>query len=191
MSIRFISEVLDEVSKADSEEKKIALLRKYDTIPLKKILYAALVTKVKFLIEGEVKYKPTDVPHGLADTSLYQEVKKLYLFVEGGSPIAAAKRLEIYTVLLETIQKDEAEVLECTRLKTLSARYNLSRSVVEKAFPGLLPDEPTTEPVKAGRPIGTPNSLEAKKKHRQKKQKKREQEVTVEPKVESDNGPTE
>jgi hypothetical protein len=180
MPLTFISEVLDDIKKAETEEKKISLLHQHQNVPLKKILYAALVSKVKFLIEGKVKYTPLDIPAGLADTSLFQEVKKLYLFVEGGAKLTDQKRLDIYTVILESLQKDEAEVLESVRTKTLSEKYNLPRSVVEKAFPNFLPVEVAPESITPiGRPKGAPNTQESKAKRKQRKldkQAKKEQE---------------
>jgi hypothetical protein len=72
---------------------------------------------------------------------LYAELRRLYLFIEGGNPsLTKVKREYLFIQLLESIDKQDAELLVAVKDKKLPYK-GLTASVVKKAFPGLLPED--------------------------------------------------
>ncbi len=142
-STLFISEILNKISQESEENKKIEILRKNVSVPLKNLLFLAFSNTTKFLLPNEpATYKPLDWPCDMGDLDLYSASKKLYLFLEGGNnKLKQQKREMMYLNMLEIMSKEESEVLESIRLRTLDTKYNLDVDVVKKAFPDLLTEE--------------------------------------------------
>lgn len=142
----FISEIFEKISGMTDDALKIKILKENECIPIKQILFAGFSPDVKFLLpEGPTPYKPKDVPIGLADTNLYREARKLYLFVSvsgsvGNSRLPQVKREALWVNLLEQVQKDEALVLDAVKNRQLESKYRITKSIVDAVFPGMLPE---------------------------------------------------
>lgn len=139
----YIPEILEEIKKAN-DEKKLKLLKEHDSVPLRTILKANYSLLVKFLLPADpAPYKPNELNICLCDTNLYREARRLYLFVEGGhQTLNQIRREQLWIQLLESLNKDEANLLEIVKNRNLEKEYNLSRKIVEQAYPDLL--EPLT-----------------------------------------------
>lgn len=135
-----ISSILKTVSEGKTVNDKVALLQQLATEPVLIILKYAFDPSIKFILpEGAPPYKPCEFLD--QEGRLYAELRRLYLFVEGGNPsLTKVKREFLFIQLLESIDKQDAELLCAVKDKKLPYK-GLTVSVVKKAFPGLLPDE--------------------------------------------------
>jgi hypothetical protein len=133
-------EILEECSKGKSVEERVALLHKHNSPALQTILKYALDPAIKFLLPDTTPpYKPTDFLD--QENRLYTELRRLYLFVEGGNPnLTTFKREMLFIQLLESIDKKDAILMCAVKDKKLPFK-ELNAKVVKKAFPELLPEE--------------------------------------------------
>ena len=94
-SAPLLSEILTKVNNAKDKPKKIAVLRKNDSQPLRQVLKGAFDPKIKWdLPEGNPPYTENDAPAGTEHTTLYTEARRLYYFVEGadGNKLSKTKK---------------------------------------------------------------------------------------------------
>ena len=69
------SEVLDRVHKAKTKDKKVAILKEYNTDSLRMLLKAAFDPKIEWVFpEGEVPYTPNDTPEGKEHTVMLEGI---------------------------------------------------------------------------------------------------------------------
>ena len=132
-----MSEILSKANAIADSEKRREFIYQNDSLPLRALLKYCYDPKIKFLLpEGPAPYKPTD--HVESQGMLYSEVKKLYLFIENGHPtLSQVKREHIFITLLESLDKDDAELLVHVKDKKLPYKL-ITKKFVEKTFPGLL-----------------------------------------------------
>ena len=133
-------EILKECSEGKTVEDRVALLHKNGSQALVTLLKYAFDPNIKFLLpDTDPPYKPTDFLD--QENRLYTELRRLYLFVEGGNPnLSTLKRESLFIQLLESIDKNDAVLLCHVKNKKLPFKQ-LNAKVVAKAFPGLLPEE--------------------------------------------------
>ena len=132
-----ISEILQKVNNAKTKAEKSHLLLQYNSQTLRSLfIWNYDDSVVSMLPDGDVPYKKNDVPKGTEHSYLEVEGKKLYYFVKGGANISQMKREEIFIGLLETLHKDEAEILCLVKDKNLQKRYTrISKALIEETFP--------------------------------------------------------
>ena len=109
----FISEILELVHKQRSKAKKIEVLKDYRDDALTAILIWNFdPSVVSALPEGDVPYKPNDVPEGTDHTSLRREWKNLYHFIKGGNDgLNMLRRESMFVQMLEGLHPKEAEIV--------------------------------------------------------------------------------
>ena len=132
-----IAEVLTKVNNAKTKDKKIAILKENDSQALRAIIKSSFDPNIKWdMPEGQVPYKPNEVPEGTEHTKLYAEYKKLYRFCKGGDPkLQSMRREQLFVQMLEGLPKDEAKGLIQAKDKILHRTYKgLSDAVVKAAF---------------------------------------------------------
>ena len=132
-----IAEVLKKVNNAKTKSKKIAVLKENDTEALRMIIKSSFDPKIKWAMpEGQVPYKPNEVPEGTEHTVLMQEAKRLWHFIEGADNQTPRMRKEtMFIQMLEGLHEDEAKVLCYAKDKQLHKVYKgLSHEVVKTAF---------------------------------------------------------
>jgi hypothetical protein len=129
-------EIFTQVNNAKDKSLKIEVLRKHDSQGLRQILKAAFDPKIVFDVpEGIPPYMANEAPAGTDHTSLLDEVRKLYLFIKGGSTIPKIKKETLFIQMLEALHKDDAEVLINIKDKKLNLVYKgLTENVVKEAF---------------------------------------------------------
>ncbi len=135
----FQSEILDLVSKQRSRDKKVEVLQEYRNDALVSLLIWNFDDSVfSALPEGEVPYKPNDAPSGTEHTSLRQEQRHFYNFIQGGNDsLSKTRREAIFIQILETLLPEEAELLCLVKDQRLTDKYKLSRAVVAEAYPDI------------------------------------------------------
>lgn len=133
-----LSEILEEVSKVKKKEERIEELRKHgDNRALLQILQYAFDPRVKWLLpEGTPPFKKNEYID--QESNLYAEMRRLYLFVEGGNPnLTTTKREMLFIGLLETVAPADAVLLCAVKDKKLPFK-TITAEIVNEAFPGLL-----------------------------------------------------
>lgn len=135
-----ISEILNKVSEIPSKKEKIEYLQKNQSRQLLDILRYAYDDRIKFLLpEGAVPYKPCPFPG--QEASLYQESRRLYLFVEGGNPnLKQMKRELLFIQLLEMLDPNDAKLIVAVKDKKLPYK-GVNKKLIEEAFPGLVNEQ--------------------------------------------------
>jgi hypothetical protein len=86
--------------------------------------------------EGEVPFKPNDVPMGTEHTVLAMEAKKLWHFIKGAdNQTPQHKKETMFIQMLEGLHESEAKLLVAAKDKRLHQVYKgLSQQVVKEAF---------------------------------------------------------
>lgn len=133
-----IFEILDKVDKAQTRSEKINLLRKNDQQPFRDLLQGCFDARIKWLLpEGPVPFKPNKAKN--LEGVLWPEIKKLYLFVEGGNPnLSQSKRETLFIQLLETLDIKEANLLVSIKDKVMpfaSVTYDLIKEAYNVNWP--------------------------------------------------------
>ena len=78
------SEILDKVHKAKNKDQKVMILKQNDSEGLRMVIKSSFDPKIEWSMpEGEVPFKPNDVPMGTEHTVLAMEAKKLWHFIKG------------------------------------------------------------------------------------------------------------
>lgn len=132
-----VAEILEEASKITKKEERIQFLRANANPALAKILQWTYDPRIKWLLpEGKVPYNPTKYLD--QEGNLYNEIRRLYLFVEGGNPnLKPVRREFLFIQLLESLSPKEAELLSAVKDKKIPYK-GITSKFVEEAFPGLI-----------------------------------------------------
>ena len=131
------SEILDLVHKAKTKNKKVEILRKYNSDALRMVIKSSFDPNIVWVMpKGNVPYTPNDAPAGTEHTRLATEAKKLYRFIRGGDNITPQfKKEQMFVQLLEGLHKDEAELICYAKDKQVHKIVKgLSAPVVRQAF---------------------------------------------------------
>lgn len=137
---KLYSEIFEEFDKATTKQERLSVLRKYDHPMFRLFLQAAFHPNIVFDVTVP-KWRPAPEPAGLNYTYLDSEMSKIYRYVKDHPSRPAGltdkKKTELLLVTLESLHKDEADLLERLVKKDLSIKH-LTPKLVEEAFPGLL-----------------------------------------------------
>ena len=133
------SEILQAVSSAKTKAAKISLLKEYRNPALVSLLIWNFDESIKSAIpEGDVPYTPSDKPIGDGVSRLVSQQRMFYNFVEGGNvDLTRTRREALFIELLESLHKEEAELLCLVKDKELQKKYKITRSMVEDAYPDI------------------------------------------------------
>ena len=129
---KLFSEIFDEFKKASSKQDKINVLRYYDTPRLRAFFQILYKNHIVFDVEIP-NYRPAVEPAGLNWTYLCMELDKLYRFTSN-SPLPMKKKVALLALLLESLHKDEAEILVHLIKKDLNIEF-LNPNIVKEALP--------------------------------------------------------
>lgn len=133
-----IHEIFRLAQEAKTIDQRVKIFQDNDNVVLRTVLKGMFDKDIKFLLpEGPIPkdfYKPNDFDEPLR---LYREVKKFYLFVEGGHPnLNPRKREELFLTLMNSLDPKEGEVV--IAMKDKKPPKNITEALVRKAFPNLL-----------------------------------------------------
>lgn len=131
-----VSEILNKVSKLKKEQEKIDELRRNQCPALLTVLQGAFDDRIKWqLPEGVPPYRPNPAPE--THNVLHSEIRKMYLFVEGGNPnLKQVRREALFIEMLESVHHEDAKIILAIKEKKTPAK-GLTKDIVNKAFPGL------------------------------------------------------
>jgi len=127
-----IAEIVEKTSELTDRQAQIDFLRQHDNNTLRTLLSYILDPNVKWALPaGAPPYTPTQTfeSHG----QLYNQARKLYLFIEGGNPnIHKMKRESLFIQLLESIDPDDARFMVAAKDKQML--YPIATDVINEAF---------------------------------------------------------
>ena len=136
---KLYSELFEEYQTLTDKKDQIALLRKYDHKRFRDFLQLVFDKNIKFDVEIP-EYRPAIEPAGLNFTYLDLEMSKMYRFVVGHpnrpTELTPEKQQKLLLVVLESLHKDEAELLVKLIQKDLGIP-TLTKKIVQEAFPDL------------------------------------------------------
>jgi hypothetical protein len=132
-----LAEILKKASEFEKKQDKIDWLRNWDSVALRTVLKLAYDPRIKFqLPEGKPPFKLNDLPD--LQSVLYSELRKMYLFLEGGHPTLKQTRREyLFIQMLENLDKEDADLIATIKDKKLPYK-GITKKFVEEMYPGLL-----------------------------------------------------
>lgn len=133
-----LSLVFAELAKTNSKKAKLNILRENDSPALQTIFKYMFDPNIQWLLpEGAPPYKQSKNVEE-AETILYSEIRKLYLFVKGGNDsLKQSKRETLFIQMLEMLHPEDAELIINVKDKKVKG---ITSSLIKEAYPTLIPD---------------------------------------------------
>ena len=138
--IRSIPLIFEDVAAANSIKARKKVLLENESNPLKELLKYAFHPDIKFALPpGKPPYKTIGSPDEYNPTYLYPNIRKFYLYIEGGHDgLTQLRREQLFVQMLESLHPKEAEVVIQIKDKKLNYR-GLTYKLVKTTFPEILP----------------------------------------------------
>ena len=137
---RSIPLIFEDVAAASSIGSRKKVLLENESEPLKEILRYAFHPDIKFALPpGKPPFKTIGSPDEYNPTYLYPNIRKFYLYIEGGHDgLTQLRREQLFIQMLEGLHPKEAEVVIQIKDKKLNYR-GLTYKLVKTTFPEILP----------------------------------------------------
>lgn len=135
-----ISEMLKMINDLPDPNARLQSLASCSNIiPVYGILKYMFDPTIKFALpSGAPPYKENENLD--QQSNLYNEFRRLYLFIDGAAQLNPLKRETIFVQVLETIDPEDAKLIIAMKDK-ICPYPNITYDLVFHAFPGLLPPE--------------------------------------------------
>jgi hypothetical protein len=135
-----IPRIFEEVAAANSIKARKEVLLENESKPLKEILKYAFHPDIKFALPpGKPPYKTIGSPDEYNPTYLYPNIRKFYLYIEGGhAGLTQLRREQLFIQMLESLHPKEADLVIQIKDKKLNYR-GLTYKLVKTTFPEILP----------------------------------------------------
>jgi len=128
--------IFEEIDNLSTQKEKVEALatHRHNSV-LFNIINLALNPKVKWLLpEGDPPYKPCEFD---VEGRFLSEIRRLYLFLEGGSPnLNQVKREKLFIDILESIDPNDAKLLLAMKDKKMPFK-SINKTIAKKAFPNI------------------------------------------------------
>ena len=141
MKARQLGEILTHQKTLTKAADKVAWLQGHYSTGLTYLLALAHSGVEWDLPPGVPPFKQDLGPIGLTPSHLMRELRVLYLFVKGGSPVLPHRREQLFQQLLERLHSGEVAIVIALKDGKFPSTYRCTKAVVNEAFPGLL-DQP-------------------------------------------------
>ena len=141
MKARQLGEILAHQKTLTKATDKVAWLKGHYSPGLTYLLALAHAGVEWDLPPGTPPFKQDLGPIGLTPSHLLRELRVLYLFVKGGSPVLPHRREQLFQQLLERLHSGEVAIVMALKDGKFPSTYRCTKAVVNEAFPGLL-DQP-------------------------------------------------
>jgi len=134
--VKTMMDAFEDLDKLKSEKERVAFLQMIGSPALKEVLKYMFDSNIKFALpEGNPPYKVSEFEQ---PGRFLAEIRRLYLFVEGGNPnLSPMRRETLFIQMLENVDARDAELILDIKEKK-SPVSGLTKKVVQKAFPELL-----------------------------------------------------
>ncbi len=136
MSIKLISEIVQECSDAKTKQEKVTILRNNDSPSLRIVLKFMYRPDIEYYTNVVPPYTKDDSPVGFSMNNLYHEAKRLYIF-EKNAVVQQDRKHTILVQMLEALHGLDARLLEKI-ISNKKSDIKLNKTIVEEAFPNLL-----------------------------------------------------
>ena len=132
--------IFEDVAASKSFTARKKVLKEYESNPLKELLKYAFHPDIKFLLPpGKPPFKTVGSPDEYNPTYLYPNIRKFYLFVEGGHDgITTLRREQLFIQMLESLHPKEADLVIQVKDKKLNYR-GVTYKLIKETFPEILP----------------------------------------------------
>jgi len=139
---KYISEIFSMVKDSNTIEEKMEILKKYDSNIVRQICRYAYDPKFSSLISTVPKYRVDDSPYGYSYSDLTKEYQRIPYFLDFSNKPASytlnkGKMYRILQNIMERMHWAESAILEA--ILTRREVPNVSKELVEKTFPNLIP----------------------------------------------------
>ena len=132
-----IGEIIKEVKDAKSVGEKIRILQREDNRELRGLLELTYDNRLTWALpEGNPPYKPLDKSFD-NQGMFYQEMRRMYVFLEGKANVSKARREQLFIEILEQLDPDDAAVLIEAKDRKIKG---VSKNVVKQAYDDFLTD---------------------------------------------------
>ena len=135
-----IGEILAQVDMAKSRQAKKEILVNNKKIPvLQHLLRGMFDPKVEWVITDQPDFMPNEVPDGINENTLFNEIPKCSIFVKGhpaGQGVKPERLKIILTQILESLHPREA-MLYMQMLKKRSKIKGLTSKLVLEVWPNM------------------------------------------------------
>ena len=140
MSVLSIPRIFEDVAAANSIVARKKVLLDNESNPLKDLLKYAFHPDIKFALpSGAPPFKTVGSPDEYNPTYLYPNIRKFYLYIEGGHDgLTQLRREQLFVSMLESLHPKEADVVIQVKDKKLKFR-GLTYKLVKDTFPDLIP----------------------------------------------------
>ena len=130
-----LGEIVKEIQAEKTNPQKVKLLQKHDSPSLRGIMELAYDSRITWALpEGTPPYTPLDKTFD-AQGHLYSEMRRMYLFLEGGNDnLKPLRREQIFVNMIEELDPDDAELLIACKSRKIKG---ISKKVAMEAYPGL------------------------------------------------------
>lgn len=133
-----LGEIIKEVKDAKSVNQKVKILQDNNSKELRGIFLLAYDNNVTWALpEGAPPYEPLDKSMD-NQGMLFQEMRRMYVFLANGPQVAQARREQMFVQLLEQVDPDDAKLLIEVKDRKIKG---VSKKTVQQAFPTLLPNQ--------------------------------------------------
>ena len=131
-----ISSIVEQAATAKTPEEKIHILRYHDHPALRGYLGMTIDPNCKWALPpGAPPFKPCALPN--VEMALYNEFRRMYIFIEGKYPgLKSGRRETLFGTLLEALDPKDAEFL-INVVKDKKLPKGLTPKIIKEAFPNL------------------------------------------------------
>lgn len=134
-------DILREISDLQTTPEKIAAMQSHRySNAIRIVLQYAFEPNLKFLLpEGDPPYKPCEFVD--VEGRFIAELRKLYLFVEGGNNnLSPLRRETLFIQLIESIDPKDAKLMLSIKDKKLPFK-GITKKIAQQAFPDIFSKE--------------------------------------------------
>lgn len=131
-----ISGIIEAAKKERNKGAKIAVLRKHDSLALRRVLkFIFDENLIKLLPDSNPPYKKN--PHSGSEMVLYSQARTLKIYIRDGgyNDLAQYRREMLFIELLEALDAKDAELL-CAGLDE-NPKIGIGKKIIYEAFPDL------------------------------------------------------
>tara|TARA_Y100000004_G_scaffold13116_1_gene14002 strand:- start:372 stop:821 length:450 start_codon:yes stop_codon:yes gene_type:complete len=137
--MKYISEIFKDLASIDSFSERVKYIRRWSTPQLQKTLRYAFDKSLVRDVQEIPEYKEDDSPIGMSYNNTMTASRLYYMFFNGEMK-DEGKRNRRLVGLLETTNKEEADIIKQVVLQNLNMKH-LTEKLVRKAFPHLLTEK--------------------------------------------------
>jgi hypothetical protein len=128
-----ITQILREANEIEDSVERAEYMNKFMRDTVKDILAAIFNEDIVFEKFKEIKYNNNHNKPGISDSTLDHETKRLYVLLKD-SPVDPQKKINKFIQMLESVCKEESELLESV-IQKKNPYKKIDKRFIKKYFP--------------------------------------------------------